>query len=290
VNAVDVATRTGVAVRCINVVQIYTTAGGHDVVALRGVNLDINPGELVALLGPSGSGKSTLLSLFGGILRPSAGKVLIDGQDIARIPENDLGRLRSGKVASLLQGSTRNLLPYATVEDNIEFARRSVPAARRRRLLPPRELLDRLGMAPLAGRHVSTMSGGERQRVAFAATVSSGAGLLLADEPTSQLSHDDRDAVIELIHQISAEFGTTVVMVTHDPEVAGRMPRSITIRNGRIGSEGRNGFDFAVVDEDGAVHIPDDLAADFPAGRLVAFEQAEGGLLLRPVEERSQVE
>jgi putative ABC transport system ATP-binding protein len=284
----EVATRAGVAVRCINVVQIYTTAGGHDVVALRGVNLDIRPGEQVALLGPSGSGKSTLLGLFGGILRPSAGKVLIDGQDIARVPEADLGRLRSGKVASLLQGASRNLLPYASAEDNIEFARRAVPAAQRRRLLPPRQLLDRLGMGALAGRHISDMSGGERQRAAFAATVSSGAGLLLADEPTSQLSHDDRDAMIDLIHQVSDEFGTTVVMVTHDPEVADRMPRSITIRNGRIGSEGRHGFDYAVVDEDGAVHIPDDLAAEFPAGRLVSFEQADGGLLLRPVEERSE--
>jgi ABC-type lipoprotein export system ATPase subunit len=277
--------RTGVAVRCVNVVQIYTTAGGHDVVALRGVNLDIRPGEQVALLGPSGSGKSTLLSLFGGVLRPSAGKVLIDNHDISRISEADLGRLRSAKVASLLQGASRNLLPYATAEDNIHFARRAVPPATRRRLPAPLELLDRLGMADLAGVAVARMSGGERQRIAFASAVSSGAGLLLADEPTSQLSHDDRDAMLELIHLVSAELGTTVVLVTHDPEVATAMPRSITIRNGRIGSEGRHGFDFAVVDEDGAVHIPDDLAEQFPAGTLVQFEETPGGLLLRAVEE-----
>jgi ABC-type lipoprotein export system ATPase subunit len=282
--------RTGVAVRCVNVVQIYTTAGGHDVVALRGVNLDIRPGEQVALLGPSGSGKSTLLSLFGGVLRPSAGKVLIDGQDISRISESELGRLRSGKVASLLQGAGRNLLPYATAEDNIAFARRPLPAATRRRLPSPAELLERLGMADLAGAPIARMSGGERQRIAFASAVSSGAGLLLADEPTSQLSHDDRDAMLELIHLVSAEFGTTVVLVTHDPEVAGAMPRSITIRNGRIGSEGRHGFDFAVVDEDGAVHIPDDLAEQFPAGTLVQFEETPEGLLLRSVEEQEQGE
>jgi ABC-type lipoprotein export system ATPase subunit len=275
-----------VAVRCLNVVQIYTTAGGHDVVALRGVNLDIRPGERVALLGPSGSGKSTLLSLFGGVLRPSAGRVLIDGQDISRISESELGRLRSGKVTSLLQGASRNLLPYATAEDNVAFARRAVPAAQRRRLPSPRELLDQLGMTALAERRVTSMSGGERQRVAFASTVSSGAGLLLADEPTSQLSHDDRDAMIALIHQVNQDFGTTVVMVTHDPEVAGQMPRSITIRNGRIGSEGRHGLDYAVVDDDGAVHIPNELADRFPAGQLVAFEEAADGLLLRPVDEQ----
>ncbi|NUR08940.1 MAG: ATP-binding cassette domain-containing protein [Nocardioidaceae bacterium] len=277
--------RTGVAVRCINVVQIYTTAGGHDVVALRGVNLDIRPGDAVALLGPSGSGKSTLLSLFGGVLRPSAGKILVDGQDISRIRESELGRLRSGKVASLLQGAGRNLLSYATPEENVEFARKALDVASRRRLPSPHELLDRLGMAELAGRPMSSMSGGERQRVAFAAAVSSGAGLLLADEPTSQLSHDDRDVMIELIHRVNREFGTTVVLVTHDPEIAAQMPRSITIRNGRIGSEGRHGFDFGVVDEDGAVHIPDELADRFPAGTLVQFEQTEGGVLLRPVDE-----
>jgi len=276
----------GVAVRCVNVVQIYTTAGGHDVVALRGVNLDIAPGEEVALLGPSGSGKSTLLSLFGGVLRPSAGKVLVGGTDISRIKESELGRLRSGTVASLLQGATRNLLPYATPEENVAFARKALTPAARRRLPAPDALLDALGMGDLTGRPLSGMSGGEKQRVAFASAVSSGAGLLLADEPTSQLSHDDRDAMVELIHVVNREFGTTVVLVTHDPEVAAQMPRSITIRNGRIGSEGRRGFDFGVVDEDGAVHIPDDLATRFPAGTLVQFEDTPEGVLLRAVDEQ----
>ncbi len=279
---------SGVAVRCVNVVQIYTTAGGHDVVALRGVNLDIAPGEQVALLGPSGSGKSTLLSLFGGVLRPSAGKVVVDGRDISRIKESELGRLRSGTVASLLQGAGRNLLPYASPEDNVEFARKAVAPATRRRLPEPVRLLEQLGMGELAGRPLQTMSGGERQRVAFASAVSSGAGLLLADEPTSQLSHDDRDAMLELIHTVNGEFGTTVVLVTHDPEVAAQMPRSITIRNGRIGSEGRHGFDFGVVDEDGAVHIPDDLAARFPAGTLVQFEETRDGVVLRPIDEQGE--
>jgi putative ABC transport system ATP-binding protein len=276
----------GVAVRCVNVVQIYTTAGGHDVVALRGVNLDIAPGEEVALLGPSGSGKSTLLSLFGGVLRPSAGKVLVGGTDISRIKESELGRLRSGTVASLLQGATRNLLPYATPEENVAFARKALTPAARRRLPAPDTLLGALGMGDLTGRPLAGMSGGEKQRVAFAAAVSSGAGLLLADEPTSQLSHDDRDAMVELIHVVNRELGTTVVLVTHDPEVAAQLPRSITIRNGRIGSEGRRGFDFGVVDEDGAVHIPDDLATRFPAGALVQFEDTPEGVLLRPVDEQ----
>jgi ABC-type lipoprotein export system ATPase subunit len=273
----------------VNVVQIYRTAGGHDVVALRGVNLDIAPGERVALLGPSGSGKSTLLGLFGGVLRPSAGRVLVDGQDIARISERELGRLRSGTVASLLQGSARNLLPYATAADNIHFARKALPEAQRRRLPAPLRLLDMLDLADLADQPLASMSGGEKQRVALAATVSSGAGLLLCDEPTSQLGHDDRDDMLDLIHRVGDEMGTTVVLVTHDPEVGARMGRTVTIRNGRIGAEGRHGLDYAVVDADGAVHLPDDLAETFPAGTLVEFEETEAGVLVRRVEEAGRV-
>lgn len=272
----------GIAVRCVNVVQIYRTAGGHDVVALRGVNLDIGRGERVALLGPSGSGKTTLLGLFGGVLRPSAGRVLVDGRDIARISERDLGRLRSGTVASLLQGAARNLLPYATAEDNLRFARRALPAEHRRRLPAPAVLLGMLGLEHLLDRTPRTMTGGERQRVALAATVSSGAGLLLCDEPTSQLGHDDRDRMLELIHRVGDELGTTVVVVTHDPEVGRQMGRTVTIRNGRIGSEGRHGLDYAVVDADGAVHLPEDLGDVFPAGALVEFERTDAGVLLRP--------
>ena len=217
------------------------------------------------------------------MLRPSAGKVLVDGTDISRIKESELGRLRSGTVASLLQGATPQpaALRHAGGERRVRaqgaHARRAPPAPCRRDAL-----LDALGMGDLAGRPLAGMSGGEKQRVAFASAVSSGAGLLLADEPTSQLSHDDRDAMVELIHVVNREFGTTVVLVTHDPEVAAQMPRSITIRNGRIGSEGRHGFDFGVVDEDGAVHIPDDLATRFPAGTLVQFEDDTRGRAAAP--------
>lgn len=275
---------SGTSVRCWNVVQIYRTAGGHDVVALRGVNLDIGPGEQVALLGPSGSGKSTLLSLFGGVLRPSAGKVIIDGHDISRASESEINRLRSGKVASLLQGASRNLLPYVGAVENIEFARRGLTPLQRRLLPKPGDLLRRLGMVELAGRPTGSMAGGERQRVALASAVASGAGLLLADEPTSQLGHDDRDLMLALLDQLNQEFGTTIVLVTHDPAVAESMQRSITIRNGRIGSEGRRGSEFGVVDDDGTVHIPEEMAETFPAGMLVKFEETLEGLLVRPVD------
>lgn len=272
----------GVAARCVGVVHIFTTAGGHDVVALRGVNLDIRAGEQVALLGPSGSGKSTLLNLLAGVLRPSAGKILIDGQDISRADEGRLGRLRAGTMAYLLQGAGRNLVPYLDAVTNVEWARRGLPPARRRVLPSAQELLRRLGLDDLPEHPVQRLSPGERQRVALAAAMSSGAGLLLADEPTSQLGHEDRDRMLDLLDRLNREFGTTVVLVTHDPEVSARISRSITIRGGRIGREGRLGADYGVVDEDGAVHLPEELAERFPAGTLVRFETTDDGVLVRP--------
>ena len=117
------------AARVVDAVKVYGS-GDTAVRALDGVSVAFPAGRFTAIMGPSGSGKSTLLSLFGGVLRPSAGKVIVDGQDISRISEADLGRLRSGTVASLLQGASRNLLPYAGAVENVEFARRAVPPSR----------------------------------------------------------------------------------------------------------------------------------------------------------------
>ena len=115
--------RGGLGVRCLGVVHLYRTFEGHDVVALQGVDLEIAPCERVAFLGPSGSGKSTLLALLGGIQRPSAGRILLGDDDISRMSERHLSRLRARRVATMLQGSTRNLLPYTTARRNVEFAR-----------------------------------------------------------------------------------------------------------------------------------------------------------------------
>src|SRR3954471_18881031 len=116
----------GLSVRCQGLVHLYKTFEGHDVVALQGVDLDVQAGERVAFLGPSGSGKSTLLTLFGGIQRPSAGKIFLGEQEISRMNERDLTKVRAQRVSTMLQGSSRNLLPYATARQNIAFARVSV--------------------------------------------------------------------------------------------------------------------------------------------------------------------
>jgi ABC-type lipoprotein export system ATPase subunit len=270
----------GLGVRCLGVVHLYRTFEGHDVVALQGVDLSIRPGERVAFLGPSGSGKSTLLTLLGGIQRPSAGRILLGDAEISRLPEPELARLRSRRVSTMLQGATRNLLPYATARQNIAFARLALSGAERKQAVPDRDLLARVGLSAVADQVVSTMSGGQRQRLALACAVSTGPQLLLADEPTSQLSHEDRDAVIGLIHELGDELGTTIIVVTHQPEVAATFPRTITMKGGRVGLEGRDGAEYVVIGAEGVVHLPTHLAEQWPQGTLVRIEPEDTDRLL----------
>ena len=270
----------GLGVRCLGVVHLYRTFEGHDVVALQGVDLSIRPGARVAFLGPSGSGKSTLLTLLGGIQRPSAGRILLGAAEISRLPEPELARLRSRRVSTMLQGATRNLLPYATARQNIAFARLALSGAERKQAVPDRDLLARVGLSAVADQVVSTMSGGQRQRLALACAVSTGPQLLLADAPTSQLSHEDRDAVIGLIHELGDELGTTIVVVTHQPEVAATFPRTITMKGGRVGLEGRDGAEYVVIGAEGVVHLPTHLAEQWPQGTLVRIEPEDADRLL----------
>jgi putative ABC transport system ATP-binding protein len=273
----------GVAIRCEGVVHIYPAVGKDmdDVVALRGVDLDVDAGEFVSLLGPSGSGKSTVLGLLAGVLRPSAGRVLIGTHDVGRLPPRALGRLRGALVATVLQNPSRNLLPYATVRQNVRFG--APPRAPRSR---GDELLERLGLDHLSGRVAGRLSGGEQQRVAIAAAVCSGARLLLADEPTSQLDAVGRSEVVALLERVNREFGSTVVLVTHDPHVAERSARTVTIRDGRVGAEGRHGREYAVVGRDGALQLPPDVLEDFPPGTLLEVSTDTAGIrLIRRQEE-----
>jgi ABC-type lipoprotein export system ATPase subunit len=262
----------GIGVRCSGVVHLYRTFEGHDVVALQGVDLAIRAGERVAFLGPSGSGKSTLLTLLGGIQKPSAGRIFLGEHEISRLPEPQLARLRSRRVSTMLQGATRNLLAYATARQNIAFARLALSAAERKQAVPETDLLARVGLEGVADQVVSTMSGGQRQRLALACAVSTSPQLLLADEPTSQLSHDDRDAVIGLVHELGDELGTTIVVVTHQPEVAATFPRTVTMKGGRVGLEGRDGAEYVVIGAEGVVHLPTHLAEQWPQGTLVRIE------------------
>jgi putative ABC transport system ATP-binding protein len=276
-------TTTAAAVRCENLVHVYGTEGS-EVAALRGVDLVVEPGEMVALLGPSGAGKTTLLWHLAGLLQPTAGTVQINDQRLAQMPPDELASWRLRTVGVLLQNPGRNLLPWQTVIGNVMFPQR--PTRRNARMIRRRstDLLDAVGIAPLADRPAGLLSGGEQQRLALAVAVANGPSLLLADEPTSQLDPDSADAVVQLICSANSELGTTVVAVTHDEAVGAALGRTITIRDGRIGAEGRDGEEFVVIGRDGSVSLPPELRETLPPGTLARASRHEDGVLLRPVD------
>jgi ABC-type lipoprotein export system ATPase subunit len=273
----------GIAVSCRGLVYIYRLEG-YDVVAVAGVDLDIAAGESVALLGPSGSGKSTLLALLAGLLTPAAGRLTVGGFDLAKAGPAELAQLRSGTVGVVLQGAARNVLPYLSAEQNIRFAQRG--HGERRSLPTPREVLGLVGLSARGQARLRPrqLSPGERQRLALAVALANGPGLLLADEPTSQLDTRARDEVLLALEAVR-RAGTTVVLVTHDPTVAHQMTRTITIRDGRVGGEGRRGEDFSVVGRDGSLHLPTDVLRVFTPGTLVeVWLEPDGTARLVPVQ------
>jgi len=268
----------GLGVSAHRLVHIYRVEG-NDVVALTSVDLDIAPGQMVALLGPSGSGKSTMLTLLAGLHQPSAGRLTVGPHDLSNIGDGERDRLRALQVGTVLQGARRNLLPYASAEQNVAFAQR--PARRLGEQLPtPRQVLDLVGMADYAPSRLGELTPGQLQVVAVAVAISALPGLLLADEPTSQLDHRHRDVVVDAIHAVNAAIGTTVLLVTHDPDVAARMPRRITIRDGRISSEGHGGEDLAVIGRDGSLQLPPDVLEHVPVGSLVRARLMPNGDVL----------
>ncbi len=280
--------RAGLRVSTRRLVHIYRSEG-HEVAALAGVDLDVDAGELVGLLGPSGAGKSTLLSLLAGVFRPSAGKVHVGQLELSTASARELDRMRAQDVALMLQGAGRNLLPYYTAYDNVRFAQRA--ALRAGKDLPgPDEVLAGLGLAADAHRPLAELTPGHLQLAALAVAMASRPGVLLADEPTSQLDHAARDQVLAAISAASRGLGTTVVIVTHDPDVAARLPRTITIRDGRVGGEGRSGEEYAVVTPDGFLPLPLHVRDELAPGTLVRFHPTGDGVgyLLVPEEETDE--
>jgi len=204
--------------------------GAQLVVALEDVDLEVLPGEFLAVIGPSGGGKSTLLHLLGGIDRPTSGAVSVDGRDLGSLSDEDLTLYRRRQAGLVFQFF--NLLPHITVRENVELPLaldgRS-DAARR-----AEELLDRVGLLQRAGAHPYELSGGEMQRVAIARALSSGARLLLADEPTGNLDSANGQQVLALLDEIRRERGVTLILATHSPSAARRAERAVEIRDGRI--------------------------------------------------------
>jgi putative ABC transport system ATP-binding protein len=221
------------AVRGQGLPHVYRS-GGAEVTALRGVDLEVAHGETLALLGPSGSGKSTLLSLLAGLFRPTGGRLVVEGMDLARAAERERAAFRARDVGVVLQSPGRNLLPYANALENLLFVQRTGGRGRPARRRRAREVLALVGLADAAPKSMRALSGGEQQRLAVAAALCNEPRLLLADEPTSQLDEDNSARLAELVRAVNRELGTTVVVVTHDPMVGAAMERTLTLAAGQL--------------------------------------------------------
>jgi ABC-type lipoprotein export system ATPase subunit len=239
-----------------------------EVVALRGLDLKVQRGELMAIVGASGSGKSTLLNILAGLDLPSAGSCLVGGRSLLIMTPADLVTYRRKEVGFVWQQTSRNVLPYLTAVQNVELPiilEGGDPGIARSRAY---ELLDMVGLSHRSDVRPDRLSGGEQQRVAIAVALSNDPPLLLADEPTGELDSQTASEVFGVLRGLNQELGVTVVVVTHDPAIANQIDRVVAIRDGRISTEsfrrvsfqGRESYvfhdEYAVVDRTGRLQIP----------------------------------
>jgi ABC-type lipoprotein export system ATPase subunit len=253
---------------CDNLVKIYKIAD-LEVVALQGLDLTVDPGEMIAIVGASGSGKSTLLNILGGLDVPSAGKIEVGGYDLLNMNEDDRVRYRSEVIGFIWQQTARNLLPYLTARENVELPMTLAGAPGFASKAFAEELLEVVGLQDRMNHKPAQLSGGEQQRVAIAVALANGPSVLLADEPTGELDTATSGEIFSLFQSIQQTLGVTIVIVTHDAEVSDKVQRTIAIRDGRVSSEtlrfedldsegtgALRAEEYAVLDKAGRLQIP----------------------------------
>ena len=221
---------------CDNLVKIYKVAD-LEVVALQGLDLLIEAGEFVALIGASGSGKSTLLNILGGLDVPSAGRAVVAGYQLDQLGSAEQTRYLRQVIGFVWQQTARNLLPYLTAFENVELPMILDGVPTNARTSRVRELLLQVELADRADHRPDRLSGGEQQRVAIAVALANGPDVILADEPTGQLDTATGRQIFELFRRLNRDLGVTIVVATHDPLVSEQVARTIAIRDGRVSSE-----------------------------------------------------
>ncbi|MBP3806972.1 MAG: ABC transporter ATP-binding protein [Eubacterium sp.] len=223
-------------VECDGLVKLYKTSE-VEVMALQGLELQIEKGELIAIIGKSGSGKTTLLNIIGALEQPSAGKIYIDGQELSTLSPKQLEDIRKKKIGFVWQKSSQNLFPYMTAVENIEsqlYYEKMSKKARREKAL---SLLEEVGLSDKADSFPSELSGGEQQRVAIAVALIRDPEILLADEPTGAVDSKTSDMIQNLFRKLNRERGVTVIIVTHDISLANKVDRVVMISDGRVTTE-----------------------------------------------------
>jgi putative ABC transport system ATP-binding protein len=206
--------------------------GKRKVQALSGVNLRVNKGEFVAIMGPSGSGKTTLLNVLGCLDKPTGGRVLLDEVDIAKLPEKELYKIRRNKIGFVFQ--TFNLLPYLNAIENVELPMECTKKSKSERRRRASKLLEMVGLSGREGHRPQRLSAGEQQRVAIARALANDPAIILADEPTGNLDTENKRELVNLLASLNLNQGTTIIIVTHDGQVASHTERMLLLKDGKI--------------------------------------------------------
>ena len=285
-------------IACDNLVKIYKVAD-LEVVALQGLDLLVEKGEMIAIVGPSGSGKSTLMSILGGLDVPSAGRAVVAGHDLTGMSGRERTLYRRRVIGFVWQQTSRNLLPYLTAVENVELPMMLDGKKRGDRRRRAQELLDLVGLADRAGRRPDALSGGEQQRVAICVALANDPGVLLADEPTGELDTATSTDIFALLRRLNAEIGATIVIVTHDALVSEQVQRTVAIRDGRTSTEtlrrsagagdGEHEViaeEFAVLDRAGRLQLPRSHVEALHLERRVRLRLEPDHIGLWPDEER----
>ena len=221
-------------IQCENLVKIYKTKE-TEVIALQGLDLTAKKGELMAIIGNSGSGKSTLLNMIGGLDRPSAGTLLVDGQDLLKFSEKDYIDYKRNTVGFVWQNNARNLISYMSALENVQVP--MVLKNEKKKRQKAMELLDMVGLSHRYNNKLGELSGGEQQRVAIAIALANNPKILLADEPTGSVDTATAEKILSIFRKISQEMQVTVIIVTHDMALSKQVDRIVAIRDGRTSSE-----------------------------------------------------
>lgn len=281
-------------VLCEDVFKIYKVAD-LEVVALRGLDLRVETGEVIAIVGASGSGKSTLLNILAGYDLPSAGRVTVSNQDLLRMSAWEVEEYRRRQVGFIWQQTGRNLFPYLTALENVELPMMLTGTSSSGRRKRASELLELVGLKDRMGHTQDRLSGGEQQRVAIAVSLSNTPPLLLADEPTGELDDATAADVLDVFDTINRELKTTVMIVTHDPDIAYKVGRVVLIRDGKLSTEIRRKVssdstddrgvqleEFVLIDSSGRVQIPRDALEQLKIGERAMVSTDETGVRLDP--------
>ena len=282
---------------CEDLFKIYKIAD-LEVVALRGLDLNVQRNEVVAIVGASGSGKSTLLNILAGYDTPSAGRVSVGDKDLLRMTPNETELYRRDEVGFIWQQTSRNMFPYLTAVENVALPMMltfTSPGERRRRA---EELLELVGLGHRMGHTPEKLSGGEQQRVAIAVALANHPPLLLADEPTGELDDNTAAEILDLFGEINRELSTTILIVTHDPDIAYKVGRVVMIRDGKMATEVRRRVtfqrlsgavstdqpleEFILVDGSGRVQIPRDIIDRLKIGERARIDTVDGVVTLTP--------